>query len=93
MIVRISGEGQWRLFDGAREAVNEKDNATVAAVSAGDEAAVPERAGAICSRTFAQQGDELADDDLSTSDVILPPADTSLAEAAEEFTGEGLIPD
>ena len=40
-----------------------------------------------------EQGEQLADDDLSTSDVILPPADTSLAEAAEEFTGEGLIPD
>ena len=39
MIVRISGEGQWRLADGAVELVNEKDNAAVDAVSAGDEAA------------------------------------------------------
>ena len=34
MIVRISGEGQWKLSDGAREFVNEKDNATVAAATA-----------------------------------------------------------
>jgi hypothetical protein len=27
------------------------------------------------------------------SDVILPPADITFAEAAREFTGEGLIPD
>ncbi len=38
-------------------------------------------------------GTPVADDALEGSDVILPPADTSLAEAAAEFTGEGLIPD
>lgn len=92
MIVRISGEGQWRLSDGAREAVNEKDNATVAAVSAGDEAGFRSALADLLA-AVREQGDELADDDLSTSDVILPPADISLAEATEEFTGEGLIPD
>jgi len=40
MIVRISGEGQWQLADSVRERVNELDNAAVAAVEAGDEAAV-----------------------------------------------------
>ena len=92
MIIRISGEGQWKLADGARELVNEKDNATVAAVSAGDEAGFRSALADLLA-AVREQGDELADDDLSTSDVILPPADTSLAEAAEEFTGEGLIPD
>ncbi|MDX6668633.1 MAG: hypothetical protein QOK04_2013, partial [Solirubrobacteraceae bacterium] len=29
---------------------------------------------------------------LFESEVILPPPDTSLADAREEFTGEGLIP-
>ena len=33
------------------------------------------------------------EDDLEGSDVILPPPDLSFAEAASEFTGEGLIPD
>jgi hypothetical protein len=33
------------------------------------------------------------EDELEASDVILPPADTSLKEASSEFTGEGLIPD
>ena len=92
MIVRISGEGQWRLSDGAIELVNEKDNAAVDAVSAGDEAAFRAAFGDLLS-TVRENGEELADDDLSTSDVILPPADLSFAEAGEEFTGEGLIPD
>ena len=35
----------------------------------------------------------VADDELESSDVILPPADVTLQEASGEFTGEGLIPD
>ena len=31
--------------------------------------------------------------ELEGSEVILPPPDVSFAEAAAEFTGEGLIPD
>ena len=38
-------------------------------------------------------GSKLADDELEESDVILPPPDTSFEEAAQEFTGDGLIPD
>ena len=38
-------------------------------------------------------GTLIADDDIESSDLILPPADLTLAEAGHEFTGEGLIPD
>jgi hypothetical protein len=38
-------------------------------------------------------GERLADDVLEESDVILPPADTSFAEAADDFSGDGLIPE
>ena len=38
-------------------------------------------------------GAVVGDDEIETSDVILPPSDTTLEEAAREFTGEGLIPD
>ena len=38
-------------------------------------------------------GHALDEDELEESDVILPPPDISFVEAAEEFTGEGLIPD
>jgi hypothetical protein len=34
----------------------------------------------------------VSEDRLAPSDLILPPPDVSLAEAREEFTGEGLIP-
>jgi hypothetical protein len=40
-----------------------------------------------------RSGRRVADDELVPSDVILPPADITFAEAGEEFTGEGLIPE
>ena len=92
MIVRIMGEGQYRLSDAARERVNELDNAVVAAVEGDDEdgfhAAFEELLDVIRS-----EGEHVGDDEIETSDVIIPPADTSMGEAAEDFTGEGLIPD
>ena len=39
------------------------------------------------------EGEELEDEDLDSSDVILPPSDLSFVEAGEEFTGDGLIPE
>ncbi len=92
MIVRISGEGQWQLADSVRERVNELDNAAVAAVDAGDEPAFHASFDGLLAMVRTD-GERLAADDLHPSDVILPPADLSFAEAGEEFTGEGLIPD
>ena len=92
MIVRISGEGQWTLADSVRERVNELDNAAVAAVGPGAGAALPAPCGGLRTRGRPAGGRPPADD-LHPSDVILPPADLSFAEAGEEFTGEGLIPD
>ena len=92
MIVRISGEGQFRLPDGDAERLNELDNQAVAAVEAGDE----ERFRSLWDemlKVVADDGQELGDDELEESDVILPPRDISFAEAEAEFTGEGLIPD
>ena len=39
-----------------------------------------------------EHGRALGDEELLESHVILPPADTTFAEATEDFTGEGLIP-
>jgi hypothetical protein len=92
MIVRIMGEGQYRLDDDCVARVNELDNAAVAAVEADDEdgfhVAFEEMLDVI-----RNEGDHLGDEEIETSDVIVPPADTSFAEAAAEFTGDGLIPD
>jgi PspAA-like protein len=92
VIVRISTESQYRLPEEDADALNELDNEVVAAVEAGDEDRFHE--------VFEQMldlvrraGTPLDEDELEESDVILPPPDTSFVEAAEEFTGDGLIPD
>jgi hypothetical protein len=92
VIARISTEGQYRLEDAAAERLNELDNSVVEAVASGDEAAFTERFNAMLDHV-RREGHPLADDELEESDVILPPPDTTLDEAAHEFTGEGLIPD
>ena len=92
MIVRIATEGQYELEQSDYEAVNDLDNQAVEAVEAGDEARFRE--------IFAQliemvrsKGRKLGDEELRHSDVILPPEDTDLEEARQEFSGEGAIPD
>jgi hypothetical protein len=92
MIVRIMGEGQYRIDDGDRDNLNELDNAAVAAAEGGDEATFLETFEQLLAHV-REVGTPLADDELEGSDVLLPPADTTFAEAQHEFTGEGLIPD
>jgi hypothetical protein len=92
MIVRIATEGQYRLNDDAVARVNTLDNEAVAAVEAGDEARFAELFGQLIALVRAE-GEPLPEDELHGSDVIVPPPDTSFAEARHEFTGDGLIPD
>jgi hypothetical protein len=92
MIVRISGEGQYRLADSDAAQLNELENSVVSLVEGGVEDGFSDAFAAMLDYVRAQ-GTALADDDLDTSDVILPPSDISFEEASGEFTGEGLIPD
>ncbi len=91
MIVRVSGEGQYRL-DQTNGQLNQLDNAVVSAVGAGDEAAYRSAYDALLA-FVRSAGEPIGDDELFGSDLILPPPDLSLQEAAREFHGEGLIPD
>ena len=92
MIVRIMGEGQYRIDDSDRDNLNQLDNAAVAASEGGDETAFLTTFRTLLDHV-REVGKPLDDDELEGSDVLLPPADTTFAEAQAEFTGEGLIPD
>ena len=92
MIVRISTEDQYRLPDEFRERLNELDNAAVEAVDVDDEDRFHENFEAML-ELVRTEGRPLEADELEESDVILPPPDTTIVEAAGEFTGDGLIPD
>lgn len=92
MIVRIATEGQYDLDDGCVERLNEADNRCVAAVDAGDETGFQAAFDELL-RLVREHGSAVAEDELVASELILPPPDLTFAEAGEQFTGEGLIPD
>lgn len=88
MIVRISGEGQYRLDDTALTRINELDAALEAALDTGGfSAALAALLGEVRSL-----GAPLPDEELTGSDVVLPPADATAAEVKAMLGDEGLIP-
>jgi hypothetical protein len=91
MIVRISTEGQYELIESDAEVLNELDNQAVAACESGDEEQFQQTYAELL-KFVRDNGSAVPEDRLEPSDVILPPPDVSLEEAAQEFTGEGLIP-
>jgi len=92
VIVRISGEGQFKLPDADAERLNELDNRAVAAVEQGDETGFNELWSQML-EIVASDGNALPEDELVESQVIMPPRNITFEEAKAEFNGEGLIPD
>jgi hypothetical protein len=92
MIVRLMGEGQFRVEDALGQQLNELDDRAQAAVDAEDEPELDRRLDEMW-RLVQAEGERLPDDDLSTSDVAIPPSDLTLEETKRLFSPEGLIPD
>lgn len=92
MIVRISGEDQYRLEQSSEGRLSELDDDVHAAVQSGDEQRFRDAYRRML-EFVRSNGSVVGEEEIETSDVILPPVDLSLAEAGVEFTGEGLIPD
>jgi hypothetical protein len=92
VIVRLMGEGQYRVDDSLREQLNELDDQAMAALEASDETELDKRLEEMFDLVQAR-GERLPDDDLSASDVIIPPSDLTLEETRELVSHDGLIPD
>jgi hypothetical protein len=92
VIVRLMGEGQWRIDDAVAARLNELDDEVARAVEAEDEAALWRGLQALADEV-REHGERLADTDLLPSDAIIPPEDLSLEEAHELLEVEVLIPD
>ena len=92
MIVRLMGEGQYRVDDGLGEELNELDERAQTAMDADDEAGLDARLDEMW-QLVRERGQRLPDDDLSASDAIVPPSDLTLEETRELFSDDGLIPD
>lgn len=94
MIVRILGEGQWRLDEQQLAAMNEVDDQVQAAIEAGDEEGLQAALGQLLDQIRA--GEPLGDEELAESDLIVPDGNATLDEvrAMLDAAGstEGLIP-
>jgi hypothetical protein len=92
MIVRLMGEGQYRVDDSLQGKLNELDDEVGAALEANDETELDKRLDTMFELVKAE-GERLPDDDLSTSDAVIPPSDLTLEETRQLLSEEGFIPD
>ena len=92
MIVRLMGEGQYRVSDDLRDRLSELDDLAGAAAEADDEAELdghPDRMWSL----VREEGEKLPDDELTASDAVIPPSDLTLEETRRLMSAEGFIPD
>jgi hypothetical protein len=92
VIVRVMGEGQYRVESDAVGRLNELDERAQEALERDDEGELgrylDEMAGLV-----RREGEKLPDDELAASDAIVPPNDLTLEETKQLFSEQGLIPD
>ena len=91
MIIRIQGEGQYRVPSAVLDDINDADNRLVGGGRGlrcfGLCTPLPGDAGLVVG-----QGVALSADEILESDLILPRRDIEFEEARALFVGEGLIP-
>jgi hypothetical protein len=91
MIIRIFSEGQYELPEPALARLHELDADTESAVIDGDSERFHDAYDRLL-EYIRTQGTRLRADDLRSSDLLLPPADSSVTEVARELQVLELIP-
>jgi hypothetical protein len=91
MIVRILGEGQFRLAIEEVVALNELDERLEAAIESDDEEAFRFALVELLDKVRSA-GDPVALDAIVDSDLVLPHSDATVEEVREMLSEEGLIP-
>ena len=92
MIVRLMGEGQYRVSDDLRDRLSELDDLAGAAAEADKEEELDGHLDRMW-QLVRSEGEKLPDDELSASDAVIPPSDLTLAETRRLMSAEGFIPD
>jgi hypothetical protein len=90
MIIRILGEGQFRIDEATAAQLQALDADVEAAVERNDQSGLGAALGAMLAR--ARQGTPLPPDSLEPSDVIIPYENATVDEVRKLLTDEGLIP-
>ncbi|HXR69230.1 PspA-associated protein PspAA [Actinocrinis sp.] len=91
MIVRILGEGQLTLEQGALDELNKLDDELMTAVRDGEEAKFRAAMDSLLDKV-RELGTPLPVEEIKPSDFILPSADSSLDEVRDLLSSDGLIP-
>jgi hypothetical protein len=91
VIVRILGEGQYRIAPEKLPDLNEIDREVEQAIAARDEAAFRDALGRLLAEVH-EGGTPLADDVFVESDLVLPGPDAGLDDVAAMLDDEGLLP-
>lgn len=91
MIIRIMGEGQFKVDDAAIEELNHLDNNVDSAIDAGDKAAFAAALHELLARARAV-GTALPHDTIEPSDLILPREGATIDEVRDLLANGGLIP-
>jgi hypothetical protein len=93
VIVRLmGGGGQYRVDNSLLERLNELDEQAVAALERNDEEGLDARLDEMAD-LVQSQGEPLPENDLSASDIVIPPSDLTLEETRRLLSDDGLIPD
>jgi hypothetical protein len=92
VIVRLLTEGQYEVPEDLQSRLNELDDRAMEALDRDDEGELDARLEEMW-RLVRAEGEPLPDEDLRPSDVVIPPADLTLAETRVLFSEDGLIPD
>jgi methylaspartate ammonia-lyase len=91
VIIRILGEGQWNIADEHLDELNQLDAQVESAVNAGNEAALTDALAGLLEKVRSA-GTALADEEIATSDLVLPFSDASLDDVRDLLNDDGLIP-
>jgi hypothetical protein len=92
VIARLMGDGQYEIDEALCARLNELDDKAVAALEANDEEQLDGFLDQMAD-LVRSEGTRLADDDLSASEIVIPPSDLTLEETRQLFSDDGLVPD
>ncbi len=90
MIIRIATQGQFKVSGQLVDKLNAIDNKIVDVVATGDEPGFKALLGQMLA-LVKDGGVAVPDEELVASDLILPSPDTTLEEARQLFTGDGIL--
>lgn len=91
MIIRIMGEGQYRIPEADLDGLQRLDEKLETAVEGDDDSTFRNALVALLDRV-REVGEPLPDAELDTSDAILPPEDAHVNEVRALLLDDGIIP-